>query len=232
MHSDYSENIAITPSDQKWAQASQKLAGHTAGTDAQECILDEVSTGEASWSTSFLKLPAGATLHLSQTQHHELMVLQGELHTDQCSYPRHSYLRFGANPSTDQSLTLHTRDSDTLVFCKIQHQKTSDHKDLHNDTAQSPWLQGSVPGLEVMPLHSHGHVNIALVRWAPDTQFHPHVHPGGEEIIVLEGTFHDETGSYPTGTWLRNAPYSKHTPYTQEDGALIYVKTGHLPISH
>ena len=83
-------------------------------------------------------------------------------------------------------------------------------------------------GLSVMPLHHHNHENIALVKWAPNSQFNPHVHPGGEEIIVIEGTFHDEYGAYPQGTWIRNKPYSKHTPFTKSDGALIYVKTGHL----
>ncbi|WP_284223894.1 cupin domain-containing protein, partial [Brevundimonas denitrificans] len=60
----------------------------------------------------------------------------------------------------------------------------------------------------------------------------PHTHDGGEEILVLEGTFHDESGSYPAGSWIRNPHTSRHTPHTGADGALIYVKTGHLaPIS-
>ena len=31
---------------------------------------------------------------------------------------------------------------------------------------------GLVPGLRVMPLHEHDGISTALVRWAPDTQFH------------------------------------------------------------
>ena len=34
--------------------------------------------------------------------------------------------------------------------------------------------------------------------------------------------------SYPTGTWIRSPRYSKHAPFTKSEGALIYVKTGHL----
>jgi len=66
------------------------------------------------------------------------------------------------------------------------------------------------------------------VQWAPHTVFNAHVHPGGEEIFVLEGVFHDEYGEYPQGSWLRSPRYSQHAPYTQAEGALIYVKTGHL----
>ena len=43
-----------------------------------------------------------------------------------------------------------------------------------------------VPGLSVMPLHDFDGVGTALVKWAPNTIFNPHVHPGGEEIFVLK----------------------------------------------
>jgi anti-sigma factor ChrR (cupin superfamily) len=79
-----------------------------------------------------------------------------------------------------------------------------------------------------MPLHEFEGEHVALVRWAPHTQFKPHKHWGGEEIFVLEGTFFDEHGQYPRGSWLRSPHLSLHTPYTKEDGALIFVKTGHL----
>ncbi|MFZ9894847.1 MAG: cupin domain-containing protein, partial [Burkholderiaceae bacterium] len=46
----------------------------------------------------------------------------------------------------------------------------------------------------------------------------------------LQGTFIDEHGSYPAGSWLRSPHRSIHTPYTREDGALIWVKTGHLSV--
>jgi anti-sigma factor ChrR (cupin superfamily) len=45
---------------------------------------------------------------------------------------------------------------------------------------------------------------------------------------VLEGVFADEHGTYPKGSWLRNPHMSEHDPFTGPDGALIYVKTGHL----
>ncbi|WP_370052357.1 cupin domain-containing protein [Neptunomonas sp.] len=76
------------------------------------------------------------------------------------------------------------------------------------------------------------HLNAALVgsiRIQPkNTQFKAHQHWSGEEILVIAGTFYDEHGSYPAGTWLRSPHMSQHTPFTKEDGALIYVKTGHL----
>ena len=45
---------------------------------------------------------------------------------------------------------------------------------------------------------------------------------------MLEGEFHDEHGSYPAGSWIRSPHQSRHQPFTRSEGALIYVKTGHL----
>ena len=103
-----------------------------------------------------------------------------------------------------------------------------DLKPLRIDTHSGHWRQGMVPGLTVLPLHSHDGVDTALVRWAPQTRFNTHVHPGGEEILVLEGVFSDEGGSYPAGSWLRSPRWSRHTPFTGPEGALIYVKVGQL----
>ena len=96
------------------------------------------------------------------------------------------------------------------------------------DTRQTAWHPGLVPGLSVMPLHEFDGISTALVRWAPNTNFNTHVHAGGEEILVLEGLFRDELGEYPAGTWIRSPRWSRHTPFTSDEGALIYVKVGHL----
>lgn len=63
----------------------------------------------------------------------------------------------------------------------------------------------------------------SLVRYAPNSEFAPHAHPGGEEILVLDGVFSDESGDYPAGCYLRNPPGTAHRPSSRE-GALIFVK--------
>jgi len=81
----------------------------------------------------------------------------------------------------------------------------------------------------VLPLSEFGAQHTAMVRWAPETYFNPHRHYGGEEIFVIEGTFADEFGEYPAGTWLRSPHQSMHKPFSRA-GCLIFVKTGHLPV--
>ncbi len=62
-----------------------------------------------------------------------------------------------------------------------------------------------------------------IVRYAPESQFSPHVHKGGEEFIVLEGVFEDDYGDWPAGSYIRNPPQSKHTPGSKQ-GCTIFVK--------
>ncbi|MGL6242693.1 cupin domain-containing protein [Pseudomonas sp.] len=68
----------------------------------------------------------------------------------------------------------------------------------------------------------------SIVRYAPNSYFPSHLHPGGEEILVLSGTFSDEVADYPVGWYLRNPPGSSHRPYSVE-GTTIFVKLQQMP---
>jgi anti-sigma factor ChrR (cupin superfamily) len=68
----------------------------------------------------------------------------------------------------------------------------------------------------------------SIVRYAPGSRFPRHVHPGGEEILVLSGTFSDDDAHYPAGWYLRNPPGSSHQPFS-DGGAVIFVKLWQMP---
>jgi anti-sigma factor ChrR (cupin superfamily) len=120
----------------------------------------------------------------------------------------------------------HSEDGCT-IFVKLHQFDEADTEQKAIDTTNADFRPGAVSGLSVLPLHTHGTESCALVRWQPGTRFNTHRHWGGEEILVLEGTFQDEHGDYPKGSWLRSPHGSEHTPFSEE-GCLIYVKTGHL----
>jgi len=63
----------------------------------------------------------------------------------------------------------------------------------------------------------------SIVRYDAKSSFQSHTHPAGEEIFVLEGTFSDELGDYPAGTYIRNPPGSQHSPFSKE-GCVLFVK--------
>ena len=179
---------------------------------------------EVARATSIVKYAAGAGY--SAHTHgggEEIFVLDGVFSDEHGDYPAGTYLR---NPP-GTSHTPFSKDGCTILV-KLWQFAAGDTEQLTIDTNQSTWRPGLVPGLSVLPLHEHDGISTALVRWAPHTQFQSHMHPGGEEILVLQGLFRDEYGEYPVGSWLRNPRWSKHTPYTGAEGALIYVKVGHL----
>ncbi|NJN76231.1 MAG: cupin [Synechococcaceae cyanobacterium RL_1_2] len=152
----------------------------------------------------------------------EFLVLEGIFSDDHGDYPAGTYVR---NP-VGSSHTPFSKEG-CKILVKLWQMEPTDQTRVAIDTHQTPWLPGLMPGLAVMPLHSHQTENVALVKWSPGAKFQPHRHYGGEEIFVLEGTFEDEYGIYPQGTWLRNPHNSLHHPFSRE-GCTIYVKTGHL----
>lgn len=63
----------------------------------------------------------------------------------------------------------------------------------------------------------------SVVRYDPGSSFPSHAHPGGEEILVLDGVFTDEHGVYPKGTYILNPDGSRHAPASPE-GCTLFVK--------
>lgn len=63
----------------------------------------------------------------------------------------------------------------------------------------------------------------SLVEYLPGARFPVHRHPAGEEILVLEGVFSDDSGNYAAGSYLRSPAGSEHAPFS-EPGCLIFVK--------
>jgi hypothetical protein len=91
---------------------------------------------------------------------------------------------------------------------------------------EQTWIPSPQAGVERVMLDRIGEEKAratSLVRYAPRSKFAPHAHPGGEEILVLDGVFSADDEDFPGGTYLRNPPGSAHRPCSVE-GARIFVK--------
>ena len=186
-------------------------------------MLDRVG-GEVARATSLVRYAPGS--RFDRHVHgggEEILVLDGVFSDDSGDHAAGTYLR---NPPGSAHAPL-SREG-CLLFVKLRQFAADDLQPVRIATRAEPWQQGLVPGLSVMPLHEHHGISTALVRWAPNIRFQPHAHPGGEEILVIDGVFRDEFGVYPEGSWLRSPRWSRHAPFTGSEGALIYVKVGHL----
>ena len=92
--------------------------------------------------------------------------------------------------------------------------------------SETAWTASPMAGVERKMLDRIGDEvarATTIVRFAPGSNFSPHIHDGGEEFIVLEGVFSDEHGDFPVGSYIRNPPTSRHTPRS-EPGCTILVK--------
>jgi len=94
------------------------------------------------------------------------------------------------------------------------------------NTADVDWQPSPKAGVWRKPLAraeaERGHAT-SVVRYEPGARFSAHDHPLGEEMLVLEGVFSDESGDYPAGTYLRNPEGFRHAPFSKE-GCVILVK--------
>ncbi len=217
LHADLSQRALLDTHSLNWNPSP--MAG------VERRLLDR-NGAEVARATSIVRYAPGSRFerHLHGGGE-EILVLEGTFSDEQSHYPAGAYLR---NPAGSSHAPFSVAGCTILV--KLHQMHPADQQQLVVDTNQETWVPGLVRGLEVLPLHAFGSEHVALVRWAPGTVFKPHGHPGGEEILVLDGVFQDEHGTYPAGSWLRNPPGSVHRPRS-EAGCIIWVKTGHLPVT-
>ena len=214
VNADFNARVAIDARNMPW------MASPQAGVERK--MLDRVGD-EVARATSIVRYAPGSVFapHTHELGE-EFLVLTGTFEDDQGAYPAGTYVR---NPPGSRHRPFSTAGCE--IFVKLRQFQAGDDARVVIDTSQAAFRPGLVPGLTVLPLHEYGSEHVALVRWAPGTRFQVHTHWGGEEILVLEGTFSDEYGDYPAGSWLRSPHLSRHQPFS-DPGCLIYVKVGHL----
>lgn len=216
LNDDFSQRVVVRPQDYNW------VASPAAGVDRM--MLDRIGDEVARATTIVRFAPNSQFDAHTHGGGEEYLVLEGVFSDEHGDYGPGTYVR---NP-IGTSHTPHIGPEGATILVKLHQFDEADTEQKVIDTRNAAFLPGSRPGLSVLPLHAVEGENVALVRWAPGTKFADHAHWGGEEIFVIEGTFQDEHGDYPAGSWLRSPHMSRHNPWSDE-GCLIYVKTGHLP---
>ncbi len=219
LNQDFTKRVVINTQNEIW---------HTSPSSGVERLyLERDNMGEYAKASSIVKFHPGSKFdNHTHDNGEEIFVLEGTFSDQHGDYPHGTYLR---NPHNSDHIPFSKDGCKILV--KLRQFQNGDTVSIVKDTLKSVWLQGLVPGLKVMPLHTFQTEHAAMVKWEPNTQFNTHKHWGGEEIYVVEGVFYDQFGSYPKGTWIRSPHLSEHRPFTKNEGALIFVKTGHLDLS-
>lgn len=217
LRAEFAHREVVLPDDEVWRPSPSP------GVDRR--MLDRIGN-EVARATSIVRY-APNTRFSAHTHDggEEILVLEGEFADEHGVYPQGTYVR---NPiGTSHSPKVGSKGCTILV--KLFQFDPEDQLQTVIDTRSADWIEGADPGLRMLPLHKYKSERVALVHLEPNTRLGPRELRGGEEILVLEGAFRDELGCYPKGTWIRTPHLSKHAMMTETEGALLFVKTGHLP---
>jgi anti-sigma factor ChrR (cupin superfamily) len=217
LRADFGRRVAVLSADEVWRPSP--MAG------VERRMLDRIGE-EVARATSIVRYAPNA--RFSAHTHgggEEFLVLAGSFHDAHGDYVEGTYVR---NP-IGTSHAPWAGPEGAVLFVKLHQFDAADTEHVVIATRAAAWREGPVAGVMTLPLHTFGTESVALERWAPGTRLPCHGHARGEEILVLDGAFADEHGAYAMDSWLRSPDRSEHAPFTGPEGALLYVKTGHLP---
>ena len=151
----------------------------------------------------------------------EILVLQGNFADETGVYPPGTYM---LNPEG----FIHSPYSEEgcLTFVKLRQHGGKTRKQVKTNIYESPWKSGVIPQIEVKLLYEQMGFpeKVWIERWQPGTALSKVVESEVKEIFVIEGTWSDELGNYPAGSWLRYSPDCSYTP-SSATGCMVYVKT-------
>lgn len=213
LNMNFSKAICSLPVEQQWLKSPA---------DGVSRMPLEREAAESGHTTSFVKFDPGSFFPPHPHPFgEEIYVLDGTFSDENGDYPAGTYIR---NPPGSHHKPF-TRDGCTL-FVKLDQFQAGDTEHIVSRQEDRQWQQG-IGNLKVISLHTFNTESTALVWWPENEVFQKHSHWGGEEIVVIKGTFIDEYGEYPQGSWIRSPHMSKHFPRVEEE-TLILVKVGHL----
>jgi anti-sigma factor ChrR (cupin superfamily) len=185
--------------------------------------LDRVGE-EVARATSIVRYAPGS--HFSPHVHtggEEFVVLEGVFQDEHGDYPAGSYVR---NPPQSS----HTPGSETgcVILVKLWQFQPEDRTPVRlniNDLASA--ANPDETGVSVIPLFKDTHEHVSVIQMKPHTnmQFHPE---GGAELFVLQGSVQEQQDSLVKYSWLRAPIGYSLCLNTDELGAEIWLKTGHL----
>lgn len=183
----------------------------------------QVGSAESGQVTSLVRYDAQSAFPAhDHPEGEEILVLDGVFSDERGDWPAGTYL---LNPEGFR----HAPHSalGCLLFVKLRQFPGADRQQLALDTHRLHWQPASLDGVVIKPLYQQPGFpdRMHLERWSAQTDLGRLTHEQGAEILVLDGEFHDDHGTYGSGCWLRLPMGFSHHPRTTA-GCALYIKTG------
>jgi len=186
-------------------------------------MLDRMG-GEVARATSIVRYAPGS--HFSAHTHdggEEFLVLDGVFQDEHGDYPAGSYIR---NPPTSS----HTPGAaeGCVIFVKLWQFDSDDRTQVKIDVNKMAAVRDADrDGVSVTPLFADTRENVRIEHWQPNTKIAADM-PGGTELLLLEGGITESGEAMAKHDWLRIPAGGKLSAVAGEDGAKLWVKSGHL----
>ena len=157
-------------------------------------------------------------------QGEEILVLEGVFSDQQGDWPAGTFL---LNPEGFRHAPFSRPGC--VLFVKLRQYPGLDRRHVAIDTTTLDWQEGDEAGLARKPLYSQdGYADsVELQKWQARSDAAKIAYPQGAEMFVIEGSFHDERGSYEKGHWLR-FPAGAVQHQRSDTGCTVYLKKAGL----
>ena len=217
INADFSRKAAVRPEDYRWVGSPSP--------GVERVMLDRIGD-EVARATSLVRYAPNSEFppHVHGGGE-EFLVLEGTFGDEHRRYPAGCYVR---NPIGTAHAPRVGADG-CVLFVKLRQFDPGDDRAVVVETRTAKDWAECAPGLETLELHRFRGEHVSLVRAAPGTALRPVAGRGGAEVLVLEGGARDADGDYPAGSWLRYPDLGRFDARAGDDGALLYLKRGHLP---
>lgn len=151
----------------------------------------------------------------------EYLVLDGVFQDEDGDFPVGSYVR---NPPTSS----HTpaAQGGATILVKLHQFDLADRTQVQLRSHAAEWTAAD-DGSESLGLHSDAREHVVMERWAPGT-VHQMDATGGLEVFVVEGSIDEGGDTLGRWDWLRLPVGSDFEATAGAEGALVWVKMGHL----
>lgn len=214
IHSDLTKRAVVDTNGLDWVPSP--MAG-------VERRMLERDGGEVARATSLVRYAPGSAFSAhAHDLGEEFLVLDGVFSDESGDFPAGMYVR---NPPGSSHVP--SSAPGAVILVKLRQMEPDDDTFVRINTGDATGWQDGRPGEKLLPLFVRPVEEVVMLDWDAGTSFADTVLTGGAEYFVVSGSFSDEAGTYPAGTWLRLPPGSRQKIATAT-GARVWRKTGHL----
>ncbi|MDG1530403.1 MAG: cupin domain-containing protein [Paracoccaceae bacterium] len=213
LNADFGARVVVHSEELDW------VASPVAGVDRR--MLDRIGDEVARATTIVRFAPNSQFSEHTHTGGEEFIVLDGIFQDNYGDFPTGTYVR---NPPT----TAHAPSSKTgcTIFVKLWQFDMEDRNQFRKNMADE--LAKPINGVATALLHEDDLEKVTYSQIDPQAEFHL-ADVGGTELLVIDGEITQMGETLGKGAWLRLPEGEPLDVVAGQNGAKVWIKTGHLP---